>query len=98
MNKNAYAAKLMANRERREMEAYNRGKNDGIDFALNLVTIALNDLYSFGADRIKRLEAYMGELAQEIVDTGDPEVNNAHIEQRIKQIRGQDYQVWEEHR
>ncbi len=93
-SKNAYAAKLLANRERRETEAYNKGHAAGFDLAFNLAAVALNDTFGFGNDRLTRLEKQIQRLIDEVLEVGDPEVNRAHLEQRVKSIRGQDYQVF----
>lgn len=96
MSKNAYAAKLLENRIQREAAAYKRGHDDGLDLALNLAAIALNDVFGYGGERLTRLERRIQELVDEVVAVGDPDVNRAHIEQRVKEIRGQEYEVFRE--
>ena len=72
-------------------QAYTDGIVGGMEMGFNLTAIALNRLYGFGEDRLKRLETKVQELVDEIVDTNDPEVTEAHIEQAIKQIRRDKY-------
>lgn len=91
---NAYAQKALANRAGRDKMLYDKGYNDGVTLALNIVAIALNDEFTFGGERLTRLESRVQELFNEVISVGDPEVNQAHIEQRVKQIRGEDYEVW----
>ena len=82
--KNAYARKLLQTKD----NAYTDGVWDGMRRGFNLVAIALNRTDGFGEKRIKRLEAKVQELVNEIVDTNDPVVTNAHIEKALRQIRG----------
>lgn len=91
---NAYAKKALANREGRDRMLYEKGYNDGVALALNLVSIALNDEFGFGGERLTKLESRVQELFDEVISVGDPEVNQYHIEQRVKQIRGEEYEVW----
>lgn len=94
--KNAYAKKALANRAGRDAEMYKKGYNDGIDLTLNIVAIALNDEFQFGAERMTRLETRVQKLFDEVIETGDREVNQSHIRQRVQQIRGAGYEVFKE--
>ena len=91
---NAYAKKALANREGRDKMLYEKGYNDGVTLALNIVAIALNDEFTFGGERLTKLESRVQELFNEVISVGDPDVNRYHIEQRVKQIRGEGYEVW----
>ena len=82
--KNAYLHKLRQTKD----QAYTDGVWDGMRMGFNIVAIALNHTFGFGEERIKRLETKVQELVNEIVDTNDPVVTEAHIEQAIRQIRG----------
>lgn len=84
MAKNAYAKKLLQTKD----NAYTNGVWDGMRMGFNIVAIALNHEFGFGESRIKKLEQKVQALVNEIVDTNDPIVTNAHIQQAIKQIRG----------
>lgn len=94
MSRNAYAQKALANRAGRDKMLYEKGYNDGVTIALNIVAIALNDAFGFGGERLTKLESHVQELFDEVISVGDPEVNQYHIEQRVKQIRGEEYEVW----
>lgn len=81
--KNAYSKKLLQAKN----NAYTDGLWHGLRMGFNIVAIALNHEFGFGEERIKRLETKVQALVDEIVDTNDPEVTDAHIQQAIKQIR-----------
>lgn len=72
-------------------QGYTDGMWDGLMMGFNITAIALNHIYGFGEDRLKRLETKVQALVDEIVDTNDPIVTEAHIEQAIKQIRRDKY-------
>lgn len=82
--KNAYINKLRQTKN----NAYTDGVWDGMRMGFNIVAIALNHTFGFGEERIKRLETKVQALVNEIVDTNDPVVTEAHIETAIRQIRG----------
>ena len=82
--KNAYANKLLQTKDK----AYTDGVWDGMRMGFNIVAIALNHKFGFGEIRLKRLEGKVQELVDEMIDTRDPLVNKVHIENAIKQIRG----------
>jgi hypothetical protein len=84
MAKNAYANKLLQTKDK----AYTDGVWDGMRMGFNIVAIALNHEFGFGESRIKRVEQKVQALVNEIVDTNDPIVTKVHIEQALKQIRG----------
>lgn len=88
MPKNAYAKKLFQTKH----NAYADGIWYGMRLGLNLAAIALNRQFGFGEIRLKRLEGQVQRLVDEIVDTNDPDVTQAHIEKALKQIRGK---AWE---
>lgn len=68
-------------------KGYEQGVVDGKEFALSLVTIALNDLYGYGGDRIASIEKHMQELwDKEFAE--DPESGARHLVKRLNQIRG----------
>lgn len=87
--KNVYANQLRATKT----NAYNDGVWDGMRMGLNLCAIALNHACGFGETRIRRVEAKVQELVNEIVVMNDPMVTKDHIEKALKQIRGEH---WEE--
>lgn len=82
--KNAYAKKLFQTKN----NAYSDGVWAGMQMGFNIVAIALNHEFGFGESRIKRVEQKVQALVNEVVDTNDPVVTDAHIQQAIKQIRG----------
>ena len=84
MAKNCFAQQMFQNKER----AYRNGVMDGMRMRFNIVAIALNRVYGFGEERLSRLEAKVQDLVEEIVDTNDPVVTEAHIKTAVKQIRG----------
>ncbi len=88
MPKNAFAKKLFQQKH----NAYADGMWFGLRMGLNLAAIALNHTFGFGEIRLKRLEGQVQQLVDEIVDTNDPDVTQAHIETALKQIRGK---AWE---
>lgn len=85
--KNAYANKLRQTKD----NAYTDGVWDGMRMGFNIVAIALNHEFGFGESRIKRLEQKVQALVDEIVVTNDPMVTDAHIQQALKQIRGEEW-------
>lgn len=85
MGVNSFAKKMFKVKE----EVYRNGVMDGLQEGLDLAVIALNHEFGFGEARLNRLEKKVQELINEIVDTNDPIVTKAHIEQAIKQIRGE---------
>lgn len=88
MTKNAFAKKLFQQKH----NAYADGMWFGLRLGLNLSAIALNHIFGFGENRLKRLEGKVQELVDEIVITNDPIVTEARIEKALKQIRGK---AWE---
>ena len=64
----------------------------GMRMGFNIVAIALNHIFGFGESRLKRLEAKVQDLVNEIVDTNDPYVTKTHIETALKQIRGKEWE------
>lgn len=85
--KNAYANKLRQTKD----NAYTDGVWDGMRMGFNIVAIALNHEFGFGESRLKRLEQKVQALVDEIVVTNDPIVTDAHIQQALKQIRGEEW-------
>ena len=85
--KNAYANKLRQTKD----NDYTDGVWDGMRMGFNIVAIALNHEFGFGESRIKRLEQKVQALVDEIVVTNDPMVTDAHIQQALKQIRGEEW-------
>ena len=85
MAKNCFAQKLFKTKE----ESYRDGVWDGMRMGFNIVAIALNHMFGFGETRLKRLEGKVQDLVDELVTTNDPLVNKVHIENAIKQIRGE---------
>ena len=69
-------------------DGYRDGVWDGMRMGFNIVAIALNHIFGFGETRLKRLEGKVQDLVDELVTTNDPYVNKVHIEEAIKQIRG----------
>ena len=74
-------------------KAYRDGVWDGMRMGFNIVAIALNHVFGFGESRLKKLEAKVQDLLDEMITTDDPYVNKVHIEKAIKQIRGE---AWDE--
>ena len=85
--KNAYANKLRTTRD----TAYTDGIWDGINLGLNLCAIANNRVHGHGDARLTKTEAYVQKLVDELIDTNDPLVNKVHIEEAVRQIRGEHY-------
>ena len=69
-------------RERDIKEAY----EDGMQFGLSVVTVALNEVYGFGYGRLCRLEQEVSRLLQEEFE--DSELGANRLSRRIEQIRG----------
>lgn len=85
MNKNVFLKQVKEVKEK----AYRDGVWDGMRMGLNITAIALNHKFGFGEERLKRLEAKVQDLVDEMITTNDPLVNKVHIENAIKQIRGE---------
>lgn len=89
MAKNSFYNRM----KQKERDQYRDGVQGGLKFGLDLVVIALNHEFGFGAERIARLEKKVQELLNEVDYVNDPEVTRAHISKALKQIRGDDYEV-----
>lgn len=87
MPKNSFAKTLQAKCEKE----YSNGVWHGLLMGLDIVTIALNHKFNFGAKRIEELESYVQELINDIVKVNDPELTKHRLKKAIKQIRGEDY-------
>lgn len=83
------ANKFLSNMKEIKEKAYRDGVWDGMRMGFNIVAIALNHKFGFGEQRLKRLEEKVQDLVDEMVTTNDPYVNKVHIENAIKQIRGE---------
>ena len=70
-----------------KQQGYEQGVVDGKDFALCLLTVALNEKYHFGGDRIAEIEAEMQRLWNDEFKS-DPESGARHLLARLNQIRG----------
>ena len=68
-------------------QGYEQGVIAGKDFALCLLTVALNEKYHFGGDRIAEIEAEMQRLWNDEFKS-DPESGARHLLARLNQIRG----------
>lgn len=83
--------KLLAQLKSAEQKGYAKGVVDGKEFALSLVTVALNNLYGYGGKRIAEVKTEMQILwDEEFAD--DTESGARHMVQRLNQIRG--VQCW----
>ena len=80
--------KFLNNMRETKEKAYRDGVWDGMRMGFNIVAIALNHKFGFGEERLSRLEAKVQDLVDEMITTNDPYVNKVHIENAIKQIRG----------
>ena len=90
--KNAYAAKLQAQRVRLQ----NKERTDLIQQILTTVyqasAVALNEQFGFGADRISRFREAMEKTIVEygaLLNSTDTEYADGKLEQRYKQIMNQ---------
>ena len=90
--KNAYAAKLQAQRVRLQ----NKERTDLIQQILTTVyqasAVALNEQFGFGADRISRFRDAIERTIIEygaILDSTDAEYADCKLEERYKQIMNQ---------
>ena len=83
------ANKFLSNIKEIKEKAYRDGVWDGMRMGFNIVAIALNHKFGFGEQRLKRLEGKVQSLVDEMITTNDPYVNKVHIENAIKQIRGE---------
>ena len=81
--KNQYALEL----QRRKRKKSADDTLQGLQFGLYVVTVALNNLYGFGADRLSRLEAEVNRIIEEEFGN-DMEKASYELAQRIEQIRG----------
>ena len=81
--KNQYALEL----QRRKRKKSADDTLQGLQFGLYVVTVALNNLYGFGADRLSRLEAEVNRIIEEEFGS-DMEKASYELAQRIEQIRG----------
>lgn len=87
MAKNCFSQQLLQIKEK----AYREGVMGGMHMGFNIVAIALNHTFGFGDERLKRLETKVQALVDEIVVTNDPVVTEEHINQALKQIRGDNW-------
>ena len=83
------ANKFLSSMKEAKEKAYRDGVWDGMRMGFNIVAIALNHKFGFGEQRLKRLEEKVQSLVDEMITTNDPYVNKVHIENAIKQIRGE---------
>lgn len=81
--KNAYAAQLQARQMRRDSDNVKRGA----DFAMMIATVALNEKFGFGKERLKALEAECNRLMDDEFGR-DMESASHQLVGRIKQIMG----------
>jgi len=81
--KNAYAAQLQARQMRRDSDNAKRGA----DFAMMIATVALNEKFGFGKERLKALEAECNRLMDEEFGR-DMETASHQLIVRLKQIMG----------
>lgn len=87
-NTKPYAQRLQEEKERRQQDDV----LDGITFGLNLVTVALNNLYRFGPKRLKRIETECNRLMDEEF-MQDFEHASYDLLRRVEQIR-KDGKTW----
>lgn len=87
--RNQFATRL---RETKDRE-FKDGTMHGVNIALNIVTIALNNKFGFGKSRIEALEKEVSALFDEMVRIEDPELTTQKIRQRLKQIRGEEFEA-----
>ena len=83
--KNALAAHRQEAYAKGYDKGYTEGCFDGQSFGLGLATVALNNLFGFGKDRLKRTEDEINRLMQEEFG-GDKEAASYQLAKRIKQI------------
>lgn len=81
--KNDYAARLQAKQMRRDSDNVKRG----FDFAMMIATVALNEKFGFGKDRLKKLESECNRLMDEEFGR-DMESASHQLIGRLKQIMG----------
>lgn len=67
-----------------------KGRKEGILIGIDIVAIALNEEFGFGAERLKRLDARVQKLLDEIHTYKDMEVLAAHLAKRLIEIRPND--------
>lgn len=87
-NTKPYAERLRQEKEKRQQQDV----LDGITFGLNLVTVALNNLFGFGPQRLKRIETECNRLMDEEF-IQDFEHASYDLIRRVEQIR-KDGKAW----
>lgn len=85
--KSAYAIELQRKRLVRDADQVKQGYN----FAMLLVSVALNNIDHFGAKRLDALEKECQRLMDEEVGP-DPEFASSQLLRRIKQIREENHE------
>lgn len=81
--KNQYSLELQRRKQKKSAD----DTLQGLQFGLYVVTVALNNLYGFGADLLSRLEAEVNRIIEEEFGN-DMEKASYELAQRIEQIRG----------
>lgn len=81
--KNQYASRL----ERKKRQEICNASKEGFDFAMQVIVVALNNLFGFGKERIEQLEKELNRLMEEEFGT-DIEAASYGLARRIRQIRG----------
>ncbi len=67
-----------------------KGRKEGVLLGIDIVAIALNEEYGFGAERLKRLDGRVQELLNEIQSYNDMDKLAADLAKRLMQIRKDD--------
>lgn len=83
--KNEYARKLQIKKAQEISDAHKAG----FDFACYLLTVGLNELFGFGADRLKKLEQWCNDVMENEFGK-DIEVASYGLKRRIEQIMGRE--------
>lgn len=67
-----------------------KGRQEGVLIGIDIVAIALNEEYNFGAERLKRLDTRVQGLLNEIQSYKDMDLLAANLAKRLMEIRKDD--------
>lgn len=96
MKKSGFLARMEAQKEREKLET--------LRFTRQLITdmsvIALNNVFGFGAERLKKYADEMLRVYEEYADiwnsdTADTEFSREKLDKKLRQICGEYFQPWE---
>ena len=97
MKQSAFLARLEAQKEREKLATLRFTRQLMIDCS----TVALNNVFGFGADRLKKFADEVARVYENYADlinedTADEEYSWESLDKKLKQICGENFTPWEE--